>query len=175
MIKQGGFSIIRISALVLATCTVLSLFGQRRGKTKDFITELRPTYKLAKADYTTQEIEQDENTVDVNYESSMTDSLQWYADSMKIRYCETGTAKPAHSVLAYNGTNQEKALEVRRRVLRQFPDAPVNNDYIAPNWKVKVGPLVNKLEAVRIKESLLKKGIRNVLIIPDRKIYKVCN
>ncbi len=147
---------------------VCSAQGQRRRKGGDYVSTSRPTYELSVEDV--PEIKSD-SLDSLTFLNQINDSLSYFTDSMKVVYGK-GVGKAAHSVLAYNGPNRDKALKIRRQILGMFPEARVNNEYVAPTWKVKVGPFIDKLMAVKIKEKLREKGHPNVLIIPDPILYR---
>ena len=75
--------------------------------------------------------------------------------------------------MAYNGSDKQQAVLIRSQILRQFPEVDVRLEYDTPNFKLKIGPFPEKLQAVRIKEGLLKRDVkRSVLIVPDKILIK---
>lgn len=55
----------------------------------------------------------------------------------------------------YVGSNREKAQQTKYKFMRSFPEiTSVTYERINPNWKVRVGKLRTKLEALKIQNSI---------------------
>ena len=135
----------------------------------DYIMEARPKYESSILFNETNSVSQ-ENII---FENNINDTLSFYTDSVKTIYQGRPIYVRAYSVLAYNGADKEEAVLIRSQILRYFPEVDVKLDYDTPNFKLKVGPFSEKLDAVRIKEGLLKRDVkRSVLIVPDKILIK---
>lgn len=67
----------------------------------------------------------------------------------------------------YSGLNREEALNAKRDMALYLPKLETDVQYTQPNFRVKTGKYLNRLEAIRDHESV-KKFFPNAIIIPDR-------
>lgn len=66
-----------------------------------------------------------------------------------------------------SGVNaRENAVKTRTEFLRNFPDVPVYMTFQSPNFKVRVGDLRTKSEALQLKERI-KYRYPNAFLVPD--------
>jgi len=70
-------------------------------------------------------------------------------------------------VQIYTGTSREEATKARNRSYARFPDVTPHFDYTQPNFRVRVGDFLDRLEAQRVYAGLLAE-FPNALIVPDR-------
>jgi len=62
---------------------------------------------------------------------------------------------------------RENAQKVRTEFLRSFPDVPAYMTFQSPNFKVRVGDLRTKSEALQLKERI-KNRYPNAFLVPDQ-------
>lgn len=62
--------------------------------------------------------------------------------------------------------DRNQAESARRSFLQQHPDMPAYLSYLAPNFRVRVGDLRDRMEAEALKEKL-RAGFPGLYIVPD--------
>ncbi len=62
--------------------------------------------------------------------------------------------------------DRTQAEAARRSFLQQHPDMPAYLSYLAPNFRVRVGDLRDRMEAEALKERL-RSGFPGLYIVPD--------
>lgn len=62
---------------------------------------------------------------------------------------------------------RENAVKVRTEFLRSFPDVPAYLSFQSPNFKVRVGDLRSKSEALQLKERI-RQRYPNAFLVPDQ-------
>lgn len=72
-----------------------------------------------------------------------------------------------YRVQIYTGTSREEATQARNRSYAKFPDITPHFDYAQPNFRVRVGDFLDRLEAQRVYAGLIAE-FPNALIVPDR-------
>lgn len=70
-------------------------------------------------------------------------------------------------IMAYNGTDRKKAMDIRRAVIQRVPDQKDYLLYQQPSYRLKVGDYFNRVEAQQTL-LLLRDIIPNALIVPDQ-------
>ena len=96
----------------------------------------------------------------------ITAKLNVILDTIAIRNRNIRFAQ-GYRVQIYTGTNREEATKARNRSYARFPDITPHFDYTQPNFRVRVGDFVDRLEAQRVYAGLLAE-FPNALIVPDR-------
>lgn len=150
--------IVVISILLLVSCAI----AQKNNE--DYITQFRTKYQTVPFLTENNSKKEPEN---IRFSANIYDSLQLYEDSIKLIYKNREIYVKGYSVLAYNGNNKEEGLQLRSNILKHYPEENVELNYIAPNFKLKVGPFEDRLDAIRIKEHLLKLNFSSALVVPD--------
>jgi len=166
---------------ILLLFTSLSLFAQKKGKVKEYHEDLSkeaPTYTynldslLVKAD----SIEKPLQT-----EFDITEELKIVSDSISVLNNNIRYIK-GYKVLAYSGSSQEVALEIRQKILKAIETVPdfkgTKTDYVwhQPSFRVYIGQYQKRLPAVRMAEFIKhykfnfedKKMKINPLVVPDK-------
>ena len=70
-------------------------------------------------------------------------------------------------IMAYNGTDRKRAMDIRRAVIQRVPEQKDYLIYQQPSYRLKVGDYFNRVEAQQTL-LLLQDIIPNALIIPDQ-------
>jgi len=96
----------------------------------------------------------------------ITAKLNVILDTIAIRNRSIRFAQ-GYRVQIYTGTNREEATKARNRSYARFPDVTPHFDYTQPNFRVRVGDFLDRLEAQRVYAGLLAE-FPNALIVPDR-------
>jgi hypothetical protein len=96
----------------------------------------------------------------------ITAKLNVILDTIAIRNRNIRFAQ-GYRVQIYTGTNREEATKARNRSYARFPDVTPHFDYTQPNFRVRVGDFLDRLEAQRVYAGLLAE-FPNALIVPDR-------
>jgi hypothetical protein len=96
----------------------------------------------------------------------ITAKLNVILDTIAVRNRNIRFAQ-GYRVQIYTGTNREEATKARNRSYARFPDVTPHFDYTQPNFRVRVGDFLDRLEAQRVYAGLLAE-FPNALIVPDR-------
>lgn len=72
-----------------------------------------------------------------------------------------------YRIQIYSGSNKSAANEAKVRAYEILPNANVYKDYPKPNYKVRVGDYIDRLEAFQNQEKLLKE-FPDALVVPDK-------
>jgi len=92
--------------------------------------------------------------------------LQEKLDSV-YAYNEKITAADGFRILVYTGTSSEEARNQRNRVYDGIENEQSYTEWKSPNFKVKVGDYVDKLEAYYAYAKLIK-VFPNAIVVPDK-------
>ena len=76
-----------------------------------------------------------------------------------------------HVIQVYSGNSREKANNARYRMSELFPDLNPRVSYHQPNFRVKAGKFINRLEAHRVYQQV-KEDFPQALLIPERFLLK---
>jgi hypothetical protein len=117
-----------------------------------------------------------ENTQEVLPENHITNALneklkqssQWQAQHENLS---------GFKLLAYSGTNRDKATEIKEKLSAFLEDNSMNNEvmlgYEQPNYKVKVGAFLNKFEAHAVLSKLRSEFPLTIIIQENIKSSQV--
>ena len=83
------------------------------------------------------------------------------ANNKTIKYAQ------GFRIMAYNGTNRQAAMDVRRAIIERVPEQKDYLLYQQPSYRLKIGDYFNRVEAQQTL-LLLQDIIPNALIIPDQ-------
>lgn len=92
-------------------------------------------------------------------------------ESAAIQHLMAGYAAKQRPLTGYRVQiflgDRSKAEEARRNFLVHHPDIPAYLSYLAPNFKVRVGDLRDRVEAEHL-QALLKDDFPGLYVVPDR-------
>ena len=71
------------------------------------------------------------------------------------------------TIQIYSGQKREDALSVKKDMTMNLPDMEAEVQYLQPNFRVKTGRYLNRLEAQKDYETI-KRFFPNAIIIPDK-------
>lgn len=124
-------------------------------------------------DYTLDEPEAsaNENTVELPITGTIDpqNDITTELDSKLERIAEENKSKlvSGYTIQVYTGASRETANNAKDMVYRVVPDARPQIQYVQPNYKVKVGRFINRIEAQKT-YTMLKKQFPSAMIIPER-------
>jgi hypothetical protein len=71
------------------------------------------------------------------------------------------------TIQLYSGNRRDEALDVKKQVVTALPDINTDIQFVQPNFRVRAGKYINRLEAQK-DYMAIKKYFPNAIIIPDR-------
>lgn len=101
------------------------------------------------------------NSLRVN---SLLDSI--YLANKQIKYME------GYRIQVYSGENKDLANQAKELVYKIFRNADIYTIYKQPSYKIKLGDFTDKLEAIRVLDSKIKKPFPKALLINDNVFIK---
>ncbi len=150
-------------AAVIVGCLPIKQTGST-SKSED-LSFYRPRY----ADAVTQANNQDERK-DTVFREPTQDITAEVDKTLAAAYSnEKGNYMMGYTIQVYSGTSRDRADYRKSIVYQIIPDARPKIDWNAPNYKVRVGRYVEKLEAHKI-YTKIKKEIPQAILIPI-KVY----
>jgi hypothetical protein len=72
-----------------------------------------------------------------------------------------------YTIQVYSGVKREDALNVKKKMMQSLPDLESDVQYRQPNFRVRTGKYLTRLEAQR-DYLAVKKHFPNAIVIPDR-------
>jgi hypothetical protein len=72
-----------------------------------------------------------------------------------------------YTIQIYAGNSREAAVQAKESVYRLLPNSSPKISYIQPNYRVKIGQFIERIEAQRYYLDI-KQGFPNAIIIPER-------
>ena len=101
----------------------------------------------------------------ISTESEVTAEID--AKLEQIAESNKGKQISGFTVQVYTGNSREAANHSKDLVYRLIPDARPQIQYVQPNYKVKVGKFIDRLEAHKT-YTTLRKEFPSAMIIPER-------
>lgn len=74
----------------------------------------------------------------------------------KKAYLDNNRTVQGYRVLVINTNNRQKAVEVKTRLMRDFPDHKTYLLYQAPNFRIQIGNFRSRAEAEGLKNQIMK-------------------
>jgi hypothetical protein len=71
------------------------------------------------------------------------------------------------TIQLYSGKQQEEALNVKKQIAQAMPDITADIQFSQPNFRVRAGKYINRLEAQK-DYMLVKRLFPNAILIPER-------
>ena len=151
------------SASAIVSCLPIKKAGNTT-KSED-LSVYRPKY----ADTDTQVNNEDEPK-DTVFNEPTQDITEEVDKTLATAYRnEKGNYMMGYTIQVYSGTSRDRADYRKSIVYQIIPDARPKIDWNAPNYKVRVGNYIEKLEAHKI-YTQIKKEIPQAILIPI-KVY----
>jgi hypothetical protein len=166
------FLMLLVFAVVMESCKFSKAATKSTndvGSFKDDISSFRPVYAVANETKTTESGSQASDSKPVakgKPAGDITQKLNVILDTIAvtnktIRYAQ------GYRVQIYSGTSSVDANKARDRSYALFPDIIPHIVYIQPNFRVKVGDFIDRLEAQRVFVSL-QAEFPSALIVPEK-------
>jgi len=155
--------------LIVGSCVSVKPQKYKKYKFDDDLTNFRPRYQIS--DTVNQAVNIRFIDTLIIPEKHINSSL----DAIFRRIAENNKDSkiPIYWVQVYSNTDREKAIQAKRDVYQNFLDIDVDITYHQPNFRVRVGSFIHRLDAHRMYVAL-KNGFENILIVPDEvKISKI--
>lgn len=100
---------------------------------------------------------------DLSLELAVTDSINILLDSITVK--NKDNTYRGYTIQVYSGSNREEANEAKNKVYQVLPSSKPRISYVQPNFKVRVGEFVERLEAQKMYITL-KEEFPGAMIIP---------
>lgn len=101
----------------------------------------------------------------INAETAITAQIDEKLE--EIAEANKGKRVSGYTVQVYTGNSREAATHSKDMVYRLIPDARPQIQYVQPNYKVKVGRFLDRLEAHKT-YTTLRKEFPSAMIIPEK-------
>ena len=89
--------------------------------------------------------------IEINYENGIKELMEKHTQINKLNNGIKGFC-----VQIYLGDSRDKAQRTKYKFMKKFPEIKsIQYERISPNWKVKVGKFRTKLEAEKLKRTIL--------------------
>ncbi len=151
-------------SLAYASCTAQKKnTAQPIKEFKEDFSSFRPKYEFADENKSTSENKPikslpPKNNIDVLLKAKL-DSLYTY--NQKI------VSADGYRILIYNGTSSEEARQQRNSIYSIMPFDKTYTEWKSPNFKVKAGDYIDKLEAYSAYARIVK-VFPNAIVVPDK-------
>ncbi|MFA0962124.1 SPOR domain-containing protein [Roseivirga sp. BDSF3-8] len=140
-----------------------------RDRYQEDLSQVRKEFEAAKkADLSEPEEEINEMEVTVGVSGDVNKRLEVVYDTLKERRGKN-PAVQGFTVQVYAGPSRSEANEAKEKVYHTLENVNPELQYIQPNFKVKVGQFLDRLEAQKM-YAQLREEFPQALIIPE-KIY----
>jgi hypothetical protein len=151
----------------LTSCATGSRVSKGKSATfKDDVSRYRPAFDFEAGDVTGNDVKADLKRPAATPVNDVTYKLNNLLDSMQIRTSEQRLIQ-GYTVQVYSGNSREAANEAKSLVYKIFPESRPETTYVQPNYKVKVGKYLNRVEAQKI-YARLKNDFPGAMVIPEK-------
>lgn len=138
------------------------------GKYSEDLSVWRPEAQVekdtAQSASTTPERTRTNRYVEARY--AVTDQVDIVLDSIYDQNLSKGSID-GYTIQVYSGVKREDALNVKKKMTQSLPDLESDVQYRQPNFRVRTGKYLTRLEAQR-DYLAVKKHFPNAIVIPDR-------
>lgn len=133
---------------------------------KEDISQYRPAFELNEEETPEEEAPSEVRGPAATPVNDVTYRLNNLLDSMQVRNSEQKIIQ-GYTVQVYSGNSREAANEAKSLVYKLFPESRPETTYVQPNYKVKVGKYLNRVEAQKL-FAKLKSDFPGALVIPEK-------
>lgn len=164
-----GFAFI-LTVVVMAACssTVSTTTSSSSGGYSEDLSILRPkttlpsdTNKVSGTNSTGHN-----NTVYLEPRHTVNAQLDAVLDSIDRINLANGMVD-GFTIQLYSGKQQEEALNVKKQIAQAMPDMNADIQFSQPNFRVRAGKYINRLEAQK-DYMMVKRLFPNAILIPER-------
>ncbi len=131
------------------------------------LSVVRP--KVAPIDTSTQKMNSNERKQPTPYSEpkiAINQQLNVVLDSISYKHLENKYVE-GFTIQVYSGSKREEAQNIKRQLSRSLPEIPAEVQYLQPNFRVKAGKYLQRLEAQK-EFMAVKRHYPNAILIPDR-------
>lgn len=165
-------SIYLVKVVILASIIFWSCAPAKSGRTSDKgkiyqedLSVHRPKYELIKP-LEGDNLKDEANKANVKPLNDVTLKANALMDSIAARNKENKYFS-GYTVQVYAGNSRDAAVQAKERIYRSLPNSEPEISYIQPNYRVKVGKFIERLEAQRFFMEI-KSDFPNAIIIPEK-------
>jgi hypothetical protein len=135
-------------------------------KYSEDLSVVRPKLENIKSDTVITQKDQIKQTVYVEPKYAINQQLDEILDSISsinrnLKFIEGFT------IQVYAGSKREEALNIKRQLATSLPEIESEVQYVQPNFKVKAGKYLQRLDAQKDYMSV-KKHFPSAIVIPDK-------
>jgi hypothetical protein len=157
--------------LFVAACSskVTTSSSASDGKYSEDLSVLRPKPAVDTVnDKTTKKTEDGNRNPSIYLEArhAVNESLDAVLDSIDRINLHNGLVD-GFTIQLYSGIQRDEALNVKKQIATSMPDLDADLQFVQPNFRVRAGKYLNRLEAQK-DYMAVKKLFPNAVIIPER-------
>ncbi len=115
---------------------------------------------------------QDTDRVTIHKDPRLDLLIQKQVELNKEAYKENNRTGPGYRVLVINTNDRRKALEVKSRIMTDFPEHKTYLIYQSPYFKIQAGNFRSRKEAVDLQKQILRIYPTGVIVVPSTVEYK---
>jgi hypothetical protein len=154
-------------ALILASCaTQKSSTTSTQGKYSEDLSVWRPKVEAPVEITNTTATDGRKQTIYVEPKYAVNKQIDVVLDSID-RYNIARKYIEGFTIQIYTGLKREDALSAKKQLTSSLPELDAEVQYIQPNFRVKVGKYLNRLEAQQ-DYSEVKRYFSSAIIVPDK-------
>jgi hypothetical protein len=115
---------------------------------------------------------QDTDRVTIHKDPRLDLLIQKQVELNKEAYKENNRTGPGYRVLVINTNDRRKALEVKSRIMTDFPEHKTYLIYQSPYFKIQAGNFRDRKEAENLRKQILRIYPTGVIVVPSTVEYK---
>jgi hypothetical protein len=115
---------------------------------------------------------QDTDRVSIHKDPRLDLLIQKQVELNKEVYKENKRSGPGYRVLVINTNDRKKALDVKSRIMTDFPEHKTYLIYQSPYFKIQVGNFRDRKEAEALRKQILLIYPTGVIVVPSTVEYK---
>jgi hypothetical protein len=137
------------------------------GKYSEDLSVVRPKIDAPKGDTAiVQTNNERQQTAYVEPKAAITQQLDEVLDSISS-INKTQKFIDGFTIQVYSGSKREEALNIKKQLNASLPDVDSEVQYVQPNFRVKAGKYLHRLDAQK-DYMTLKHQFPNAIVIPDK-------
>lgn len=115
---------------------------------------------------------QDTDRVTIHKDPRLDLLIQKQVELNKEAYKENNRTGPGYRVLVINTNDRKKALDVKSRIMTDFPEHKTYLIYQSPYFKVQVGNFRDRKEAETLRKQIMRIYPTGVIVVPSTVEYR---
>lgn len=115
---------------------------------------------------------QDTDRVTIHKDPRLDLLIQKQVELNKEAYKENNRTGPGYRVLVINTNDRRKALEVKSRIMTDFPEHKTYLIYQSPYFKIQAGNFRDRKEAENLRKLIMRIYPTGVIVVPSTVEYK---